>query len=121
MSVASLMSELQRQDIRVWMQGDELRCDAPSGALTDELRAQLLLRKGDIAGFLRAAQAVAAQRSAVVPLQQHGAGAPVFAVPAHTGDVLAYCALARAPIPARPPLRPAPPRSGARTARAAAR
>lgn len=96
MSVAAFLSELRRHDIRVWAEGDKLRCDAPAGSLTDELREQLRQRKEDIVGFLRTADAVAAQQSAIVPLQQEGARAPIFGVPAHTGDVFAYRALARA-------------------------
>jgi thioesterase domain-containing protein len=116
MSVAALMTELHRQDIRVWMEDDQLRCNAPSGALTDELREQLRQRKGDIVDFLRTADVVAAQRSAVVPLQQRGAGAPVFAVPAHTGDVFAYRALARALGAERPFFALQPPGLDGRTA-----
>jgi thioesterase domain-containing protein len=38
---------------------------------------------------------VASQARAIVPLQQNGAGVPVFAVPGHNGDVFCYRALAQ--------------------------
>jgi thioesterase domain-containing protein len=95
-SEAAFLSELRRLDIRVWVEGDKLRCNAPAGALTDELREQLRQRKNDIVSFLHMADTVAAQQSAIVPLQQDGAKAPVFGVPAHTGDVFCYRALAQA-------------------------
>jgi thioesterase domain-containing protein len=95
-SVAAFLSELHRLDIRVWAEGDQLRCSARAGALTDELREQLRERKNDIVSFLHMANSVAAQQSAIVPLQQKGARAPVFAVPGHTGDVFCFWALAQA-------------------------
>jgi len=95
-SVAAFLSELQRQDIRVWMDGDALRCNAPAGALTAQLREQLRERRSDIVSFLRMADAACAQPSALVPLQDRGAKPPVFGVPGHSGDVFCYRALARA-------------------------
>lgn len=96
MSVAVLLAELRRLDVRVWVDGDNLRCSAPPGALTGELREELRQRKGDILGFLRMADGLAAQQRAIVPLQQHGSRPPIFAVPGHSGDVFCYRSLARA-------------------------
>ncbi len=93
MSLAAFLSELRRLDISVWLEGDKLRCSAPPGALTAELRDQLRQRKNDILGFLQVAQAVVAQQSAIVPLQPHGSAPPVFGVPGG-GDVFCYRALA---------------------------
>ena len=45
--------------------------------------------------FLRAAEALARQPRAIVPLQPRGARVPVFAVGGHNGDVFCYRALAR--------------------------
>lgn len=95
MSVAGFLSELRRLDIRVWVDGDNLRCNARAGALTDELREQLRQRKNDIVSFLRMADALAVQQSAIVPLQQNGARPPVFGVPG-AGDVFCFRALAQA-------------------------
>ena len=41
MSAAALLSELRRREIQVQVVGSELRCSAPTGALTPELRAEL--------------------------------------------------------------------------------
>ena len=95
MSVAAFLSELRRRDIRVRIDGDRLRCNARVGALTPELRAELRERKGDIVAFLRSAEAVAQQQSAIVPLQQNGERIAVFGVPGHDGDVFCYRPLAQ--------------------------
>jgi thioesterase domain-containing protein len=94
-SVAAFLSELRRRDIQVWVDGDQLRCNARTGALTPELRDELRQRKGDIVEFLRSAEAVSKQQRAIVPLQQNGSRVPVFAVPGHNGDVFCYRALAQ--------------------------
>jgi thioesterase domain-containing protein len=94
-NAASLLSELRRRDIRVWVAGGQLHCAAKAGALTPELRAQLHERKGEILDALASAQAHAAQERAIVPLQASGTRAPVFGVPGHNGDVFCYRALAQ--------------------------
>lgn len=96
MTVAAFLAELVRLDIRVWLEADNVRCSAPAGTLTDDLHEQLRLRKAEIVSFLRMAGAVAAQQSAIVPLQPGGTRPPVFAVPGHTGDVFCFRALAQA-------------------------
>jgi len=90
------LSELRRHDIHIWMDGDQLRCNARTGAMTEEMRVQLRRWREDIVAFLRSAQAAAAQQDAIVPLQPRGTGMPVFAVPGHNGDVFCYRALAQA-------------------------
>jgi thioesterase domain-containing protein len=95
-NVAALLSELRRRDIRVWAAGAELRCNAPTGALTPELRDQLQRHKNEILDFLASVDELSGQQRAIVPLQRNGTRAPVFAVPGHNGDVFCYRALARA-------------------------
>ena len=95
MSVAAFLMTLRGRDIQLWSEGDQLRCAAPAGALTPELREQLRQRKPDILAFLRAADAAARQPRAIVPLQPRGDRVPVFAVGGHNGDVFCYRALAR--------------------------
>jgi thioesterase domain-containing protein len=90
-----LLAELRSRDVQVWPDGDELRCNAPAGVLTPELRNQLRQRKGDIVEFLRLAEALAKQERAIVPLQPRGNRAPIFGVPGHNGDVFCYRALAQ--------------------------
>lgn len=96
MSVAPLLSELRRRDVRLWIDGGQLRCSAAPGTLTAELVERVRQLKGDIVDFLRSAQALAAQERAIVPLQQNGSHVPVFGVPGHNGDVFCYRALAQA-------------------------
>ena len=95
MRVPTFLEELRGRDIQVWADGDRLRCNAPAGLLTPDLRDQLQQRKDDILEFLRSAETVARQQRAIVPLQPRGNRTPVFAAPGHNGDVFCYRALAR--------------------------
>ena len=95
MSAAGLLSELRRRDIELRAVGGELRCSAPAGALTPELREELGRYKEEVLNLLASAQAVAEQARAIVPLQPAGRGMPVFAVPGHNGDVFCFRALAQ--------------------------
>ena len=95
MSVPALLEELRSRDIQIWADGDQLRCTAPTGVLTPELREQLRQRKTDIVEFLRSAQTLARQERAIVPLQPQGTRAPIFGVPGHNGDVFCYRFLAQ--------------------------
>jgi len=94
-SVAAFLAELQRCDVQVWSDGDELRCNAPAGTLTQTLRTQLGERKTEILRFLRSAEAARQQLRAIVPLQPRGPRTAVFAVGGHNGDVFCYRALSR--------------------------
>ena len=95
MTVAAFLAELRGRDIEVRADGDHLRCNAPAGVLTRELHDQIRQRKGDIVEFLRAAEVLARQERAIVPLQARGEHDPVFAVGGHNGDVFCYRALAQ--------------------------
>ena len=95
MKLRSFLERLRDRDIQVWAEGDRLRCSAPVGALTPELRGELQQRKQDILEFLRSAGMLARQPRAIVPLQPRGTQTPVFAVAGHNGDVFCYRALAR--------------------------
>jgi thioesterase domain-containing protein len=92
--VAALLSDLRRRDIRVRWDGGQLRCDAPAGVVTADLREAIRQRKAEITEFLRAADALSRQQRAIVPLQPRGEREPVFAVGGHNGDVFCYRALA---------------------------
>jgi thioesterase domain-containing protein len=92
--VAALLSELRSLGIRVWLDGGQLRCDAPAGVMTADLRDALRQRKAEITEFLQAADALSRQQRAIVPLQPRGERDPVFAVGGHNGDVFCYRALA---------------------------
>ena len=94
MSVVELLAQLRALDAHVILDGDRLRLNAPAGVLTDAHREQLQQRKAEILEFLRAAQQLAGQQRAIVPLQSGGHLQPVFAVAGHSGDVFCYRALA---------------------------
>ncbi len=93
MSAAGLLSELRRRDIEVRAEGGELRCSAPAGAFTVELREELRRHKDEVLKLLATAQAATTQARAIVPLQAAGRGIPVFATPGHNGDVFCFRAL----------------------------
>lgn len=93
--IYSFLAKLRERDIHVSAEGDRLRCSAPPGALTPQLRDELHQRKNDILKFLGSAGALARQQRAIVPLQPRGRLTPVFAVAGHNGDVFCYRTLAQ--------------------------
>ncbi|MEZ4868170.1 MAG: amino acid adenylation domain-containing protein [Caldilineaceae bacterium] len=52
-SIFAFLSELNQQDIKLRLDNDQLRVNAPQGALTPELTAQLKARKAEIVAFLQ--------------------------------------------------------------------
>lgn len=52
--LGEIFRSLATKDIRLWLEGEELRFDAPAGALDAALRATLVARKNDIITALRA-------------------------------------------------------------------
>ena len=102
MTVPTFLEELRSRNIQVWAEGDQLRCTAPTGVLTPELRDQLRQEKGAIVHFLRSAEALARQERAIVPLQPRGSRVPVFAVPGHNGNVFSFRFLAQQLGPDQP-------------------
>jgi thioesterase domain-containing protein len=89
-NTAAFLATLRGRDIQVWAEGGQLRCSAPPGALSSEFREELRQRKADILHFLDAAESLARQQRAIIPLQPHGTRTPVFAVAGHNGDVFCY-------------------------------
>jgi hypothetical protein len=90
LNVPAFLAELHSRDVRLWADGSQLRCNAPAGALTPELRDQLQQRKSEILAFLRNAETVARQQRAIVPMQPNGARIPVFGAGGHNGDIFCY-------------------------------
>jgi thioesterase domain-containing protein len=91
----AFLSMLRDRQIHVWVEGDRLRCSAPAGTFTPELREELRQHKQQILEFLSSAVSLARQQRAIVPLQPRGTRTPVFAVAGHNGDVFCYRALAQ--------------------------
>jgi len=56
MSVVELLSFLAKKDIRLWLDGDNLRFSAPEGAFTAEIKGQIVGNKPAIIEFLKQAQ-----------------------------------------------------------------
>ncbi|WP_427156899.1 amino acid adenylation domain-containing protein [Aliinostoc sp. HNIBRCY26] len=50
--IAEFLSELSNLDIRLWLDGERLRCNAPKDVLTAELQAEIAARKAEIIQFL---------------------------------------------------------------------
>ena len=48
MSAETLLSELQALDIRLSVEGDQLRCNAPKGQLTQELGQRIAAHKSEL-------------------------------------------------------------------------
>jgi amino acid adenylation domain-containing protein len=53
MTAAELVTHLRGLDVRLQADGERLRCSAPKGVLTDDLREQLSTRKTEILAWLR--------------------------------------------------------------------
>ncbi|CAM2064943.1 Amino acid adenylation domain-containing protein [Sulfidibacter corallicola] len=77
----SFLLELHRRDIRLDLDGDRLKINAPKGALTPELRTRLRDRKAELIGFLASARQ--ASRQAVgeaIPARGDRSWAPLAAL-----------------------------------------
>ena len=59
-NAAEFLAFLRERDIRIWLEDENLRFNAPKDALTPELRAELVAKKPDIIRFLQQAQSLAA-------------------------------------------------------------
>lgn len=67
-SLLEFLAHLRERDIKVWADNGKLRYNAPSGALTDELRARLKARKAELLAFFQQAQAV--QSDSIAPIDR---------------------------------------------------
>ena len=95
MSTFEFLSHLKTLDIRVWAEGDRLRCSAPSNTLTPKLQEELRSRKTEILAFMQAAETWVESTSSLVPIQPTGRKPAFFGVAGHNGDTFCYVPLAR--------------------------
>lgn len=65
--VSELLTKLRQQEVRIWAEGDRLRCSAPKGVLTPALQAEITGLKAELLDFLRRTQRVI--RGADIPLR----------------------------------------------------
>ena len=93
MTTGEFLVQLRSLDVDLWLDGDRVRCSAPAGALTEDLRAELARRRTEIEAALRAA--AAAVSPSIVPIQTGGSHLPFYGVPGHNGDVFCFVPLAR--------------------------
>lgn len=109
MDVAALLSRLRTRDVRLWIEGAQLKCSAPVGALDAGLREALAVQKQEIISFLRRAEALKAGPASIVPIKAEGSRPPIFAVSGHGGDVFCLLPLARHLHPEQPVIGVQPP------------
>jgi len=93
-TTVELLTQLRALNVKVWLEGDRVRCNAPLGVLTGDLRQSLAERKPEIRALLRAAGHLT-RNTTVVPIQQGGLRRPFYAVPGHNGDVFCFVRLAQ--------------------------
>lgn len=56
MTVVEFIASLAKKDIRLWLEGPNLRFSAPEGAITADLRSELVARKAEVMAFLANAE-----------------------------------------------------------------
>jgi thioesterase domain-containing protein len=97
-----LLSTLRERGVRLSVEDDRLKIDAPAGVLDDDLRAQLAAHKEELVALLAGAETSLSAPRSLVPLKPTGEHPPLFARPGHNGDVFCYRALADHLDPSRP-------------------
>jgi len=60
MTIVEMLSALRSQGIRLWVEGEKLMYRAPHGALTAELKSQLVERKAELLSYLKSGNLSAA-------------------------------------------------------------
>ena len=68
MNVVEFLASLAKQDIRLWLEGENLRFSAPEGAFTPEIRDKIVAKKPAIIEFLRQARKL--NESAIEPVSR---------------------------------------------------
>ncbi|MEG4393805.1 amino acid adenylation domain-containing protein [Microcoleus sp. BROC3] len=71
--LVEFLSYLRSLDINIFVEGEILRCNAPEGIITPELRAEISQKKAEIISFLKAANRTSSFTSTpIVPLGRDG-------------------------------------------------
>ena len=66
-SIDELMSRLRELHVTLWVDGDQLGCRAPKGALTRELTRELSARKAAILEYLQQAESLTTSKDSAIP------------------------------------------------------
>lgn len=66
-TIEEFLSYLCSLDIKLWVDGERLRCSAPEGTLSPSLRLQLQERKAEILAFLQKANQTSSALSLPFP------------------------------------------------------
>jgi len=71
--LVEFLSYLRSLDINIFVEGERLRCNAPEGIITPELRAEISQRKAEIVSFLKAANRTSSlTHTPIVPMGREG-------------------------------------------------
>ena len=77
-STYEFLSYLRSLDIEIFADGEKLRCNAPKGALTPTLQAEIVERKVEILAFLRKVNTAVTSKFSLFPLRLGGSKLPLF-------------------------------------------
>ena len=67
-TINEFLTSLSQQDVKLWLEGDRLCCDAPEEVLTSSLSSQLAQRKPEIIAFLNQVDLGAKSRQIITPI-----------------------------------------------------
>lgn len=71
-AIDRFVARLGRLAVRLWLDGDRVRCSAPRRVLTPALGAEIAARREDLLAYLREERDGAPRRDAIVPVERHG-------------------------------------------------
>ncbi|MCT7965693.1 amino acid adenylation domain-containing protein [Laspinema sp. D1] len=69
MDIVEFVNYLRKLDINLFLEGDRLRCNAPQGAITAELKSEMSGRKSEIIAFLQQAN-IQTTTTAIAPISR---------------------------------------------------
>jgi amino acid adenylation domain-containing protein len=72
LKIVEFLSELRSLDIQVFLEGESLRCNAPEGILTPELRGEITQHKSEIISFLKSTSFTNNYYAPIVPIPKNG-------------------------------------------------
>ncbi|NEQ84681.1 MAG: non-ribosomal peptide synthetase, partial [Moorea sp. SIO2I5] len=70
-TLENFLSELAHQDVKLWVEDGRLRCNAPAGVLTSDIRTQLTERKQEIITFLEQVKVPEENQPPLIPIERN--------------------------------------------------